>query len=761
MPSWRDRLATLNRRLPSWLWPVVIIAAAVGLANVMYTAGLADNNPISYTSGIAKTLCRITCGRPAIDPNIGFITQPLGHLSAMDLLHGHLPWWNYFEGLGSPLAGEMQAASLFPLTLLFALPAGLLFFHLSLEIIAGVGTYFLGRRLGMPSVVATGIGVVFALNGTFAWLGNAVLNPIAFLPLMVLGVEMIYGDIDQPRRRGWYVLAVALALSIYAGFPEVAFLDGLFVLVWAIVRVFALPRVRRWRGVRRVAYGGGLGILLALPITVAFLDYLKVADIGGHVGARDGAAVLPHSSLPMFLDPYIYGTIFSNHNPGAVNSWGSIGGYLLAGTTTLALLGLFGRRLRPLRLALAGWFVMSLGAMFNVLHIRQLWNVIPYVKQIAFSRYDMATLEFTVVVLAGLAISDLATTRSARRLFFITTPLGGLLLLWSALSASNVNAGYVLTHRVRIIFLGLHALPFVAVVLILGAGFLTRFRWAPLVLVTLLAGEAAIIYFVPTAEAPKQVNLDTGPITYLQQNIGRGRFLDFEIIYPNWGSQFNLPELNAIDLPFPTTFATYIADELNPGITPSRQFMASGGMTGILQQEHALLAHLAAYRAAGVQFLIFPVKVPLLPALTKLGVQKVFANETVGIYSFPGSTNYFSSPTSGCQVTGTGFAHATATCTTAGTVVRSELMMPGWHATVNGQSVPITTVDGVYQSVDVPAGTSSLAFTFLPPHELAAAAGFALGILLMIGLPVGDLWLRRRRRPRHAPRHAARSGSGR
>ena len=96
-----------------------------------------------------------------IDPNVGFITQPFGHLSAMDILHGHLPWWNYFEGLGQPLAGEMQSAALFPLTLLFAFPAGLLLFHISLEVIAGVSTFFLAKRLGMPIFVATAAGALF------------------------------------------------------------------------------------------------------------------------------------------------------------------------------------------------------------------------------------------------------------------------------------------------------------------------------------------------------------------------------------------------------------------------------------------------------------------------------------------------------------------------------------------------------------------------------------------------------------------------
>ena len=57
--------------------------------------------------------------------------------------------------------------------------AGLLWFHISLEVIAGFSTYFLAKRLGVPVIFATAAGCLYALNGTFAWIGNAVLNPIA------------------------------------------------------------------------------------------------------------------------------------------------------------------------------------------------------------------------------------------------------------------------------------------------------------------------------------------------------------------------------------------------------------------------------------------------------------------------------------------------------------------------------------------------------------------------------------------------------
>ena len=254
-------------------------------------------------------------------PNTGYITQPLGHLAAQDLLHGHLPFWNYFEGLGAPLLGEMQSAALLPLTLLFALPSGLLWFHMSLELIAGISTYFLARRLSVPVIFATMAGLLFALNGTFAWLGNAVLNPVAFLPMLVLGIEMIYEAAAKGGvRKGWYVAALAFALSLYAGFPEVAYLDGLFCLGWAIVRFFSLERSIRIVAVRRIGLAGVVGGVLALPVLVPFYDYLKVAYVGPHSGGAESLIHLPIHATSMFIDPYIYGASSQIPTPTATGA---------------------------------------------------------------------------------------------------------------------------------------------------------------------------------------------------------------------------------------------------------------------------------------------------------------------------------------------------------------------------------------------------------------------------------------------------------
>jgi Bacterial membrane protein YfhO len=76
--------------------------------------------------------------------------------------------------------------------------------------------------------------------------------------------------------------------------------------------------------------------------------------------------------------------------------------------------------------------------------------------------------------------------------------------------------------------------------------------------------------------------------------------------------------------------------------------------------------------------------------------------------------------------------------------------MKGWTATVNGKTVKITTVNGVYQRITLPAGTSTVEYKFFPPHErYALLLGFLAGLFL-IGSFLDERWrfFPSRRRPR-------------
>jgi hypothetical protein len=735
------RLYAFYRRLPPWVIPVALIVLVVLLGNAMYVLRLANNNPISWTAGISHHLCRITCGRPAIDPNLGFITQSLGHQAATDLLHGHIPWWNYFEGLGQPLVGEMQSAALFPLTLLFALSSGLVWFHISLEIIAGVSTYFLARRLSLPVMFATVGAMIFSLNGTYAWLGNAVLNPVAFLPMLLLGIEMIFDSAPSTSKRGWYIAAIALALSLYAGFPEVAYFDGLFCGAWAIVRLFSVPREHRPRVLRRLGLGGLVGAVLSLPVLVPFDDFMKVAFVGGHTAAVDGVVRLPTESISSFFDPYVFGTIFSNTNVDSV--WGEIGGYFGISVCVLALVGLFGPRLRPLRILMATWTVAGLMGALDFLHARVIWNLIPLVSTSSFPRYIMPSCEMSVVLLAVFGLVDFTTTTRAKRLFTSATLVMLLVLLWCVNEARSFNKGVVLTSKAHVILIGLALIPFIALALFLILGRFSKKKVTPFLIALVMVGESLLLFFVPTAESPKQITIDYAPIQYLQQHQGQYRFLDFAVLYPNWGTEFGLNSLSSIDLPYPRSFKNFIEKDLYPGLDPGNQFVVKGGMTGVEALENALVHHFKAFENASVKYLLVPSSVILSPALTKLGVKEVYkdtgTNAIATIYEMPNPRPFFSTSSSSCTVSSTNDNVASVNCSTAGaTLLRAELSMNGWKVTVNGKPATITTIDGVYQQISLPKGHSTVEYSFFPVHERYAILAGLLAGLFLIGSFVNE-----------------------
>jgi hypothetical protein len=748
--SLSKRLARLNPTV----YALALIAFAVMAANVLAWTGLVNLSPMAVTTGFTTSVCHLSCGRAWIDPDVGTISQPLGHLAAMDLLHLHVPWWNPFEGLGTPLAGEMQSAALFPLTLWLALPGGLVWFHISLELIAGIATYFLARRLGASTMIAAMGGALFALNGTYAWIGNSVLNPVAFLPMLVLGVEMIIASAPRRRQYGWYVAALALALSLYAGFPEVAYLDALFSGVWAIVRLTSIDRGARVRALRRLVYAVLAGTALALPILVPFRDYLNVGYVGDHTSLGELLHMSPRV-LPMFFDPYIYGTIFSN--PAASAYWDAVGGFLGASVTALAVAGLFGRRHRPLRIFLLAWIVLGFAGSVDVFGLRQVWNLIPLVNDAGFWRYIPASIELAAIVLAVLGLTDVAQSALARWRIAGAAGATAIVLVVLAITASSVNRGIVISGSLRLFHAALDAIPFVSLALLVVAVLLLRGRGRTWLVAVAVLGESVLLFAAPMAAAPSSLKVNLAPVHFLQANLGQYRFMDVAVIYPNWGSEYSVSSLATNDLPLPLTFVNYVQSSLFPGIQPLNAFSVRGGAVGQTMMEQEIATHLQAYEDASVKYLLTRTRTRLAPQLAAVGVKKVWSDQLATIYALPDPRPLFSTASSSCAVSSTSLTVARVDCpTAASTLLRTEQSMKGWTATVNGRPAAIRTVGTVYQQIDVPRGTSIVEFRFLPPHErLAVFIGFvALLALVVAALDERiDLLSFFRRGRREAPRY--------
>lgn len=745
-------------RWPSWLrraaGPVSVVVAVLA-ANFPGLSGLVDVNPLGSMGRTGTgTHFHLLPGIWFTDPNIAWTSQPLGHLAALDWLHGIVPWWNPFEGLGAPLAAGMQSAALFPPTLLLALSNGQLYFHVTLEVAGGLATWYLARELGFSRPVATLAGILFALNGTDAWFGNAVVNPVCLLPVMLLGVERL------ARRRadggrddtGLLLLAAGLALSVYAGFPEVAYLDGVLVGLWFLLRLAGRPAGGRVRFALRCAVGGGIGLLLAAPLAVAFASYLPHADVTVHAGGL-AFSHLPASASTIVGLPYLYGPIggFTQYDRAGFlyRDWGYVGGYVTLPVIAMALYGLLAsRRERALRTLLA--CVAAVGALwiFGAVGVQQvLGRILPLAGQVQVSRYLMPDIELAAALLACFGVEAAVRREPVARWRAALAGLGALATAAVVLgfAAPTVRALWRATslyhaYPVVMIAWGVGGVVVAVVLLALSS------RAAPVVIGLLLVVDALGTFGLPQLSAPTSATIDYGPARYLAHHLGYDRYFSLNVYHPDYGSYFGLASLDADDLPVPNAFARYVTHHLAPNANATvfdGARVVEGTHPNALED---LIHHLAAYEAVGVRYVLaqrgsHPFG---MGPHFRHHVTRVYWDPRIMIFELPHARSFFST-SGGCWLHVESRDLVVAHCRRASRLTRLELAFEGWSATVDGRPATIADAGGL-QQLDLPAGRSTVSFSYAPPHLHLALGLFGLGVVGAVGLPVAGRRRRSRRR---------------
>jgi hypothetical protein len=713
-------------------WALLAVGAAVLLANLPYLLGFFHPNPLNFRAGLTSTFTPgLLPGRPTIDPSNGFTSQAIGHLAALDLLHLHLPWWNPYEGTGMPLLGETQSAALFPPTLLTALSNGQLYEHILLEFVAGVFTYLLLRRLGVGRVAATVGAIAYALNGKFAWFSDAGVNPLPFLPMLLFGIERAYAAARDGRPGGWRLLALAGALSVYAGFPEVAYINTLMGVAWGGWRLGCLERGRRRTFAAKSGLGAVAGALLAAPMLVAMGTYLTHADLAAHASSQLGGRHLPLSALPQLVMPYVYGQVNTER---LFVVWLMVGGYLSATLLLLAVFGLFSPNRRGLKLVLLGFALLVFARMYGEPPLLgHVIGVLPGMSKIQFYRYGTAALELPIIVLAALGLDDLI--RNGARWQRVAATAAGVLIMVAvaAIGAKPVvhSLGTQFHHdtwfRVSIIWGALTVAGVAAFALLRSA----RVRAGALA--ALVAVDAVALFVVPEFAAPRATHVDFTPVSYLRAHLGEGRFYTLGPISPDYGSYFGLASVGVDDFP-PTSYAHFVLRHLDPG-SPFVGFRAGGPSA-----TSELMHHLAGYRTAGVRYVLTPAAQPL-PS-SRGALRLAFRSPTTRIYRLGGALPYFTAR--GCGVSSGDRENVQVACPKPTTLVRRETWLDGWTAQLDGRPATIRRSGGLFQAVRVPAGSHRLTFTFAPPGMGWAFVGLLAGCALMLLPTIRRRWARRR-----------------
>lgn len=707
------------------LWAFAAIGLAVLLANGLYLAGVFDPNPLHFRAGLTSAMRPgPLLGKPWIDPAYALTSQAISHRGVLDLLHGHVPWWNPYEATGMPLVGESQSAPLFPPTLLTGFSNGQLFERLLLEFIAGICTFRLLRRLGLGRAASTAGAIAYALNGKFAWFADGTINPLPFLPMVLLGLERAYAATVAGRGGGWRLLAVAGALSVYAGFPEVAYPNTLLALCWAGWRCTCLERRQLGTFLAKGGLGAIAGALLAAPELLAIASYLSRADLGIHATVNLGNWHLGHSALPSLLMPYVYGQV--NGGVPQVTLWFKVGGYLSSTLLLFAIMGCLAPGRRGLKIMLVTWSLIVLSRMYGTPPLLgDILGVLPGMSKMQFYRYATAALELPVIVLAALGVDALLdSTAPRRRLLWaipITVaavvgawfearphvhPLGGPFRQGTFLNASLVWA-------------------LVGVMLATAIVFVPRRRARAALLTALVALDALVLFVVPEFAAPRSTRLDLAPVTYLRAHLGEGRFFSLGPVQANYGSYFGLASFGIEDFP-PKAYAAYVRAHADPAIV-----FAGFRDPGAPLPQAELLSHLDGYRSAGVRYVLTPTGDPLPEGRT--GLRLAATTPTTLIYRLSQAAPYVDA--AGCAVSSSERTNVTVRCVRPSTLIRRETWLPGWHADLDGRPVPIQQADGIFQAVQVPAGSHTLVFDFVPPGMGWAVLAFAGGCVLMLASP--------------------------
>lgn len=743
-------VANLRRfRRSAYFWPALVVLFVLA-ANVLFISGIFDANPVNQRSDLASSMIAgPVSGQFTIDPSDGFYAQSLGHAAASDVAHGHMPWWNYNEGVGDPLAGGLQSGSLFPLQFLLLFANGLFYFHLCLEIITGLGAFYFLKRLKCRDEAAALAAMAFSINGTYSWITHTIFNPIAFLPLLLLGIEIALDKTKEKRPRGWLVIAVAIAATVYANFPETGYIDTLFASLWALVRLNSLPKSAYAAYFKKLILGAVVGVAVAAPLLVAFASYLPQANVGLHAN-NTSHIILPHAGLASLVMPYIYGQIFANGGSDATGTlnlwWGTVGGFLSLSLIFFALVALTTKTAafrRADKVYLAVWSIFCVCATYGLLGMNYVAGHVPGLSSSAFARYFPPTYEFAITVLAAMGLSYVFEHRQElKRKQMLTI---GVVLFLTIIYATVFIARPELhnletAHHIHLWFkfAALWA-GFIVAGIVVSLRFI-RTKLGVVALVLLLLADFTVPYVIPMLSAPRSATLDLAPVHFLQKNLGFGRFYSMGPILPNYGTYFNIASININDIPQAKTYSTYITNHLDPNVNPITFTGINFPIPSAINPPNAFFQYFAGYEFLGVKYVVVYHGFFSPQQIAKSGVKLAFSDKQVDIYELPNVAPYATVLNGNCTTSVQWWSKITVDCKTPATIVRREQYLSGWTAKVDGKTTPIKQYASVFQEVNVPAGTHVVTFNYLPSH-MYVGYGTAIVAVGFVAFAYRETWL--------------------
>jgi hypothetical protein len=803
--------APQRARRPSWILDVVGIGVVVLVVLAGYFAVPFQGKTFSTAlqvpgARICETASGACIGRDLDDPRVDYFAgasalDPWVHVVHLDAAERDLPLWNPYQGIGAPLAGNMQSSAFDPF--LFALhvhPTPLLQ-DLTLLIglmLIGAAAYFAARMLRLGVLAAVLTGSVYGLSGWFFVYSNVEwFRTYMYLPLLLAFVEWI---IRSPRRLPVALLGLSVAGMLVVGMPEPAFMAMVATGLFALVRIFVGERSGEWWKVAlRLAGGVLIGLALAAPLLALFREYLPLsyhrhANLDDKPPATDPLTLFLNWMMPR-ISPILRGDTRGNFS--FTRNWVGAGAMVLAGV------GLLAPRASKRRSAV--WPLVVVGAVVTI----QIYGgglvgwtrYLPVWSQALWPAFGTPIIALVVALLAGVGVQALADR--AVRWWQVLLSIGVVAVLaFLAVLVSDQNIA--LTDGV--FFRGGWPTAVLVVGIIAVIACIPRMRsWAPLAVVAIVIVELVAIaprgFYAPREDPfPK-----SGLTTFLTDHTGdRSRVFSTDgVLYPNTANAYGLSDLRMIDALYVDRYWKYLRAFVSHGIldrliatgpTETAPAVASNPMFDILGVRYLIFKdslgtgppswsgnqYRLVYEGDGAK--VYENAHAMPSAFVAPRVHRV--DDAAGALRYLRSGERVHFPDGSVQVNGKDprqeavvesqtavpagrpgcveppdaarIVHSTSdtvelevTSDCGGVLVLSDMYYPGWKATVNGEDSKVYATDVALRGVAVPEGESRVVFRYEPSSFRLGLVAFAAGViallvLLVTGVLASGWWQRRR-----------------
>jgi hypothetical protein len=697
---------------------------------------------------------------------------------------GHLPLWNPFGGFGMPLAFNWQSAPfslssavgyLVPVRYAFTVGAAVDI------VVAGTGAYVLGRVLGLGVVASATVGTVFELSGPIAaWLGYPFPSVMCWAGwIFAFGLLLVRG-----RHRAGYIVALALCLagSLYGGAPE-----GSAVLAVAAAVLFAFVLVPR------AGWAGGSGPILrpVLDLVMATVAGLALSApfvlpglqlSGASVRSLEPNGVVLSSHALLYLAFQGFDGLPLAHN-GHVVVFGDSAFYtetaMYVGISALVLGGI-GIALNRRRREVQGFVAITVVclALVFVPAVVTVAHKVPLISQISLDRALMP-MALALAVLAGYGMDGVVRTtnvRHAARWLGVGFGIAGvfLLALWvfGRGHLTPVEDSIRAHSFIWPVFETAMGLGVAAFLLWVGrdrprpvpestgptAGDRRRrwlLRWSGTIAgVGLLAFETA--FLVSAGTTMVQSSSTSFPVTATTRafasevgasTVASGSSTCLLGIAPNINAVYGVHQIGIYDPIIPKKyFSAWMADTGTPAGNPELNLFCPAVHT------------VSVARQFGVGYVLEELGTP-----GPTGSVRVRQLGDEVLYRIPGSGQATVAPLRGGHLppdkdpgTPVAVEHPSpstwrlSTSSDQPQVVRFHLSdVPGWHATINGEPLPLEPYAGLMLQARIPAGSHTIVLHYWPQALTVGIALALIGAVYLAGVLAVASFRRRRVQPAH------------